>query len=79
VPQALLDVGLLLKFADRFPYRFSGGQRQHIGIARMLVMEPELVIADEPISALGVPIRAQVLNLMSALQKKSSNLSFHRA
>ena len=70
VEQALLDVGLLPEFASRFPHEFSGGQRQRIGIARCLVMEPELVIADEPISALDVSIRAQVLNLMSELQKK---------
>lgn len=70
VDAALEEVGLLPEFASRFPHEFSGGQRQRIGIARALIMRPAFIIADEPISALDVSIRAQVLNLMSELQKK---------
>lgn len=75
VHEALLKVGLLPEFASRFPHEFSGGQRQRIGIARTLVMKPEFIIADEPISALDVSIRAQVLNLLSSLQK-ANNLTY---
>ena len=70
VSKALLEVGLLPEFASRFPHEFSGGQRQRIGIARSLIMQPEFIIADEPISALDVSIRAQVLNLLGRLQKE---------
>ena len=75
VQAALEGVGLLPEFASRFPHEFSGGQRQRIGIARALIMDPEFVIADEPISALDVSIRAQVLNLLNRL-KKEKNLTY---
>ena len=75
VSKALLEVGLLPEFASRFPHEFSGGQRQRIGIARSLIMEPQFIVADEPISALDVSIRAQVLNLLNDL-KKSRGLTY---
>ena len=75
VMAALHEVGLLPEFASRFPHEFSGGQRQRIGIARALIMEPEFIVADEPISALDVSIRAQVLNLLNNL-KASRGLTY---
>ena len=70
VENIIKEVGLLPEHLTRYPHEFSGGQRQRIGIARSIVMEPKFVIADEPISALDVSIRAQVLNLLKKFQKE---------
>ncbi|MDO5400600.1 MAG: ATP-binding cassette domain-containing protein [Eubacteriales bacterium] len=68
--EMLETVGLVREHASRYPHEFSGGQRQRIGVARSLVMEPSLVIADEPISALDVSIRAQIINLLNDLRNE---------
>ena len=72
VDQMMKRVGLRPEHLRRYPHEFSGGQRQRIGIARCMVMNPEVIIADEPISALDVSIRAQVLNLIKEFQKESN-------
>lgn len=70
VEEIMQEVGLSKDFSSRFPHEFSGGQRQRIGIARSLVMNPDFIVADEPISALDVSIRAQVINLLNKLKRE---------
>src|SRR5947207_12367113 len=70
VAELLREVGLSPTAVERYPHEFSGGQRQRIGLARALALNPRLIVADEPVSAVDVSIRSQVLNLMRELQQR---------
>jgi len=76
VEQLFRIVGLDPSMTDRFPHEFSGGQRQRIGVARALACDPDLIVCDEPISALDVSIQAQIINLLQELQERTQGLSY---